>query len=103
MMESMEVIVQAVTAGMLVMLAGTIARNLLFAANLRYLPHIPWSAAITLIVLWLFWRYTGGAGPPQSTALWRRSSRRARSLPGFVWTWALLAGGLGVVALVLGL
>ena len=88
---------------MLVMIAGTIPRNLLFAANLRYYAGVPWAVPLTAGYLWLFWRYLNGAGPPDETAEERRASLRANRLPGRVWAWALVAGGLGIVALVLAL
>jgi hypothetical protein len=40
-------ILQPVLVGMLVMLAGTIPQNLLFAANLRHYPSIPWAVPLT--------------------------------------------------------
>jgi len=49
------------------------------------------------------WQYLNGAGPPESTAEERRTSLRARRLSIDVWARALLAGGLGLVTLVLGL
>jgi membrane protease YdiL (CAAX protease family) len=98
-----EVILRAVLLGMLVMLAGTIPRNLLFAANLRYYAAVPWAVPLTAVYLWFFWRYLQGKGPPESTAEERRASLRANRIPGRVWAWALLAGGLGIVALVLAL
>jgi membrane protease YdiL (CAAX protease family) len=96
-------IVQAVVVGMLVLLAGTIPRNLLFAANLRYFTAVPWAVPLTAVYLWFFWRYLNGAGPPESTAEERRTGLRANRLSGVVWAWALLAGALGLVALVLAL
>jgi membrane protease YdiL (CAAX protease family) len=95
--------IRAVVAGMLVMLAGTLPRNFLFAANLRYLGSVPWAVPVVVTYLWFFWRYLQGAGPPSSTAEVRRTSLRANPLPARVWTWALLAGGLGIVALVVAL
>jgi membrane protease YdiL (CAAX protease family) len=88
---------------MLVMLAGTIPRNLLFAANLRYSNAVPWAVPLTAVYLWFFWQYLQGEGPPESTAEERRASLRANRVSGRVWAWALLAGGLGIVALVLAL
>ena len=99
----MRVIVQAVLIGMLVVFAGTIPRNLIFAANLRYYATVPWAVPLTAVFLWFFWRYLKGAGPPESTAEERRTSLRANRVSGRVWAWALLAGGLGIVALVLAL
>ena len=85
------------------MLAGTIPRNIFFALNLRVVPGLPWAVPVTAIYLWIFWRYLKGKGPPESTAEERRVSLRANSVSGPVWIWALVAGGLGIVALVLGL
>ncbi len=51
-------------------------------------------------VLWLFWRYVGGAGWPRATAGARRTSLRANRVSGDVWGAAILAGVLGLVALV---
>jgi membrane protease YdiL (CAAX protease family) len=99
----METVAQAVLVGMLVMLAGTIPRNILFAANLRYFTGVPWAVPVTAAYLWLFWRYLQGAGPPQSSAGERRAGLRANRLSLREWTWALLAGGLGIVALVFAL
>jgi membrane protease YdiL (CAAX protease family) len=94
-------IVQAVFIGMLIVIVGTIPRNLIFAANLRYYASVPWAVPLTAVYLWFFWRYLNGAGPPESTAEERRTSLRANRVSGLVWAWALLAGGLGIVALVL--
>jgi membrane protease YdiL (CAAX protease family) len=97
------IIVQAVLIGMVVVIVGTIPRNLLFVANLRYYASVPWAVPLTAGYLWFFWRYLNGAGPPESTVEQRRTSLRASSVSGQVWAWALLAGGLGIVALVLAL
>jgi len=99
----LKVIVQAVLIGMLVVIVGTIPRNLLFAANLRYYASVPWAVPLTALYLWCFWRYLNGAGPPDSTAELRRTGLRANRVSSRMWAWALLAGGLGIVALVLAL
>src|SRR5438105_14163709 len=88
---------------MLVAIAGTIPRNIIFAANLRYYPIVPWAVPLTAVYLWLFWRYLNGAGPRESTAKERRTSLRANRVSGRVWVWSLLTGGLGIGALVLAL
>jgi membrane protease YdiL (CAAX protease family) len=77
---------------MAVLIVGTMPRNFLFAANLRLYPDLPWAVPVTAIYIWFFWRYVRGSGAASSTGV---SSR--------VWTWALIAGGLGIAALVLGL
>jgi membrane protease YdiL (CAAX protease family) len=97
------IIVQAVLIGMAVVLVGTIPRNIIFAANLRYYTSVPWAVPLTAGYLWCFWRYLKGEGPPESTAEERRWSLRANRVSGRAWAWALLAGGLGIVALVLAL
>ncbi len=96
-------VAQAVVIGVLVLVAGTIPRNLLFAANLRYYPGIPWAIPLTALWVWCVWRYLQGAGPPKESAANRRGNLRANRIAGTVWAWALFAGGLGIVALVLGL
>ena len=83
-------IVQAVLIGMLIFVAGTIPRNLLFNANLRYFAGVPWAVPAIGIYLWCFWRYLSGAGPPRSTAEERRTGLRANAVPRPVWGWALL-------------
>lgn len=99
----MGVIVQAVLVGMLVAVAGTIPRNIAFAANLRYFQSVPWAVPVTAGYLWLFWRYLDGVGPPHETADGRRASLRASRVDRRVWGWALLTGGLGIAALVIAL
>jgi hypothetical protein len=57
--------VEAVVTGLLVLLAGTLLRNLLFAANLRVLPRLLWAVPLLAVHLWAWWRDLGGAGPPR--------------------------------------
>jgi hypothetical protein len=45
-------ITEAVITGMLVMLAGSMPRNILFAANLRYYTAVPWAVPALAIYLW---------------------------------------------------
>ena len=99
----MDEIARAVALGLLVMLAGTIPRNLAFAANLQLAPGVPWAVPVMAVYLWFFWRYLAGAGPPRSTAKARGESLRANRVPPRVWTWSVAAGGLGIVTLVIAL
>jgi membrane protease YdiL (CAAX protease family) len=96
-------ILQAVLTGMLVLLAGTIPRNLLFVANLRFHPGVPWAVPLTAAYLWFFWQYLRGVEHSETAAQGRGAGLRAHRVDGRVWAWSLLAGGLGVVALVLAL
>jgi membrane protease YdiL (CAAX protease family) len=99
----LEVVARAVIIGMLVVIAGTLPRNLIFAANLRFYSGVPWVVPLTAVYLWFFWRYLNGTGPPESSAEERRANLRAKRVSGRMWAWALLAGGLGIVALILAL
>jgi membrane protease YdiL (CAAX protease family) len=82
----------------LTMLAGGVWSGLL-VANLRTSPGVPWAVAVMGVLLWLMWQYLGGRWWPQSTSELRSRSLRARRLPRPVFAWALVAGGLSIVAL----
>jgi membrane protease YdiL (CAAX protease family) len=63
---------------------------------MRTSPHIPWMLVVTAGWLWFFWWYVTGHGWPRSTAEARRRDLRAPSLSKDAWTWALVAGALGI-------
>ncbi len=88
---------------MLVMLAGTMPRNLFFLANLRVFNAVPWAVVPTAACLWLFWKALRGDFETGAAAERRRQQLRAHRVPARLWFWSLLAGALGIVALVLGL
>ncbi len=94
---------QAVIIGVAVVVAGTIPRNILYAANFRYFTGFPWAIPVMAAYLWIFWLYLNGAGLPASTSLDRRASLRANRISWRAWIASLVAGGLGIVALVLAL
>ena len=71
----------------------------LIIANLRLTPRIPWAVAVIGLLLWLMWRYLGGAYSPGRTAASRRAHLRASRVAPDVFAWALLAGGLSLAAL----
>ena len=95
------VIIRAVLTGAMVAAAGTIPWALVAAANQKFLPSVPWAAALTALYLWLLWRYLQGEGWPRSTAEARRTNLRANRLSDDVWGAALVAGVLGLVGIVL--
>jgi membrane protease YdiL (CAAX protease family) len=88
----LRVIGRAVGIGVLVLLAATIPRNIVFFANLRYMPDVPWAVPVLGVLLWLFWRAVRSA--PEV---------RAGRLPLQTWAWSLSAGAVALVVLVLGL
>ena len=88
--------VLAVVVGIVVLLAGTLPRNALFVANLRFHPELPWAVPIIAGYLVLFWWYLRRAGTADL-------GLRANPLPWGSWWRALVAGGFGVVALVFAL
>jgi membrane protease YdiL (CAAX protease family) len=99
----MGTIIEAVLIGMLVMLAGTVPWDIVIIGNFRFLPSVPWALPVIGVYMFFYWRYLSGWGEPQSTAATRRERHRANPLPVRTWMWALIAGGLGIVALVLAL
>jgi membrane protease YdiL (CAAX protease family) len=88
----------AVMAFVLTAVSGGIWTALL-AVNLATSPAIPWSVAVMALLLWLLWRYLGGAGWPRGTADARRDYLRARRTSRRVFAWAVTAGLLSIVAL----
>lgn len=93
------VVVRAVVVGCLVNELGQLGGLFIFA-NLKFLPRVPWLLPATAAWLWAFWRYMSGRGWPGATSDARRHNLRARSVPGKLWTWSLLAGGLALVSVV---
>lgn len=71
---------------------------MLLVINLATSAGIPWSVVVMAVLLWLRWRYFGGAWGPRRTSEARRRAMRAGTLAGQVFAWALMAGGLAQVA-----
>ena len=78
---------------------GTGVWTFLIGSNLATSPAIPWAVVAMAVVLWLMWQYLGGKWWPRSTSEARRSYLRANPVSREVFTWALLAGVLSLVAL----
>jgi membrane protease YdiL (CAAX protease family) len=74
---------------------ATVPCGSLLRANFHFGSSIPWSLPLVGIYLWFYWRYVRGEGWPKTTAEFRRTNLRAGALSGRVWSWSLLAGGLG--------
>jgi membrane protease YdiL (CAAX protease family) len=71
----------------------------LIVTNLMTSPAIPWAILVMAFVLWLMWQYLGGRWWPRSNSDARRSYLRANRVSGTVFTWAVVAGVLSLVAL----
>jgi membrane protease YdiL (CAAX protease family) len=72
---------------------------LLASWNQRVFMRLPWAILPMTLYLWLYWRYLNGSGWPRSTAEVRRTSLRANRLSGDLWGMSLLAGLVGLGAL----
>ena len=95
------VMLRAVLTGLALATIGTTPWAFLASANLKHGSAVPWAAPPTVLYLWLFWRYARGDGWPASTRPARRANLRDLRLADDVWAAALVAGGLGLVTLVL--
>lgn len=91
---------RAILSGFVVSLAGTTPWAILVSLNARYVSTIPWAVLPAAAYLWLFWRYVRGEGRPRSTSAARREQCRANPLSADVWAAAILAGIVGLAALV---
>src|SRR5437879_8476807 len=89
----------AALAALLIAGVGSVSWGGLLVANLKSSPAVPWSVPAMAAVLALMWLYLSGHGWPRSTADARRRLLRSRLVSAPVFTWAILAGLLGLVAL----
>jgi len=85
------VIVRAVVIGFLVTAAMTVPWAMLVSVNLKHWPAIPWSALVTAPLLWFYWKYL--------TVPSRRANLRVQPLSSGVWGMSLMAGMIGLGAL----
>ena len=90
-------ILRAIVSGILILVVGQLPTGLIFL-NLQTTPNIPWFLPVTVIWLWLFWKYLNGWGWPASTAEIRRQNLRAHKICTKVWLWSLLSGGIGLMS-----
>jgi membrane protease YdiL (CAAX protease family) len=71
----------------------------LIVLNVRTSPNVPWAVILMPLLLGTLWLYLDGRWGNSRTREARRRRLRARLVPGRVFAWALLAGGLSLVAL----
>src|SRR5438270_772059 len=93
-------VVQATALSSAIAAAATFSWNGLLIANLSTPPAVPWSVPTMAVVLYLLWRYLAGAWWPRRTAGARRALLRAAPIDRMAFAWSVIAGALGVVALV---
>lgn len=77
---ALTVIGRAVLVGMVVMLPGTLPRNLFFATNLQVLPVVPWAIPLTGVDLEFFWRFLNGTGDATPGAAEHLAAMRASAV-----------------------
>ncbi len=85
--------------GLFISLSAAVVWTALIFANLKTNTRVPWSVPVMALVLWVMWRYWGGAGWPRSTCEIRRRYLRANPVSAPALMWSLLAGVLGIIAL----
>ena len=90
------VVVRAVFGGLLIGSVITLPWAYLARATVRQWPTLPWPVAVAWLLLWIWWRYVNGDGPPRSNAARRRENARTNSVSDVLWGPALLAGILGI-------
>lgn len=99
--QRLPVIVKAILTGALAASVGTVTWALLVKANLKLFPGVPWSVLPAAFLLWIYWRYLRGEWWPKSTSEIRKKNLRANHISGDVWGAAILAGIVGLAALLL--
>jgi membrane protease YdiL (CAAX protease family) len=80
-------------------IATSAAWSVLLASNLRASPRIPWSVPVMIGLLWIGWRYLGGASGSARRSASRRDRLRARPISPLTFGWALAAGLLSIGSL----
>ena len=90
---------RAVITGLGVTAAGTLPWVFLATWNQRVLLSLPWAVLPMTLYLWLYVRYLNGWGWPRASAEGRRASLRANGLSADLWFMSLLAGMIGLAAL----
>lgn len=84
-------------SGLTILVLGVYSYALLARTNLSMSPSVPWAALLAPPLLWLFWRWTGGAWRPHASQETRRRWRRARAVSGTASGRIALASICGVV------
>jgi len=89
---------RAIVSGMIVSGVPTIVWGTLATVNLRLSPRVPWSVPLMAVLLWAYWRYLRGDGPPRRLATVRHDHLRAAPLTLREWRLTLIGGGAAIAA-----
>lgn len=95
---TLPVVVRAALVALLILNVGQAPPMLALLANLRLAPRVPLFLPVTVIWLWIVWRYLNGSWWPRGTSEQRHGDLRATTLSGRVWLWSFLAGLLGMAS-----
>jgi membrane protease YdiL (CAAX protease family) len=85
-------ILRAILVGFTVSTIGVLAW-----VNVGSLVPMPWTLIAMAGLLWLYWKYLSGSGPPGRTKAYRVENFRRQKLPAKAWGVAMLAGLLIVL------
>ena len=92
-------IVAALLAAFAILAVGQGLWSVLVAINIKLSPAVPWAALVMPVVLFGLASVLAGRGWPRWGATARRTLSPLAPVSRRVWTWSLVAGGLGVVTL----
>jgi membrane protease YdiL (CAAX protease family) len=93
------VLVRAPIVAFVVLNIGTTVGVLPLFGNTKFLPGVPWSLPVTLLVMGAFWYYFTGGGYPTATRAVRQDVTRMKSLPRPIWRAAALPLLLSLVTI----
>jgi membrane protease YdiL (CAAX protease family) len=88
---ALPVFVRAPILAFVVLDIGSTCAAVPLFVNTKVFTEIPWSLPLTLLLMWLFWLYAIGRGPPAGTREYRARMTRDKRLAPPVWRAALLA------------
>jgi membrane protease YdiL (CAAX protease family) len=93
------VVVLALAASVAITVVGQGLWGAMVAANLRLTPALPWAAITMPFVLAGLAAFLSGRGWPKAGAAARRALVPLAPVSASAWTWSLISGAIGVVAL----
>lgn len=99
--EKLPVIVRAILSGMVMAALGVVPWSLLASLNLRYANEVPWAIIPTALYLRLYWRFASGALLSNANASQLPRLSRTGLPRNDAWGEALMAGILGLFAILL--